>query len=217
MTDSFISKHAVSDMPPAAILAGGEGRRFGRAVKPLITLAGKPLIACVIDRIRPQSRRLAVVLREPASWPRAFDLEIVTDVAPGKGPLSGLSAALAWAADAAPALLTCPADSPFMPLDLSTRLAEAMTPDIDIAVAASGGRRHHLTALWRTALYADVNAQLAGGTTAAVHELQARHRVIEVTWPVVDHDPFFNINTPGDLTKAEGICSSTPVRGGTLP
>ena len=48
------------------ILAGGEGRRMGPGpLKPLRPLAGKPMIAHVVERLRPQVMDLVIVANDP--------------------------------------------------------------------------------------------------------------------------------------------------------
>ncbi|MFP4304819.1 MAG: NTP transferase domain-containing protein, partial [Rhodosalinus sp.] len=46
--------------PPGVILAGGRATRMGGADKPLLDLAGRPLIAHVIARLGPQCAGLAI-------------------------------------------------------------------------------------------------------------------------------------------------------------
>src|SRR3990167_2967363 len=49
------------------VLAGGEGRRMGPgAPKPLRLLAGRPMVAHVVGRLRPQGMDLVVVANDPA-------------------------------------------------------------------------------------------------------------------------------------------------------
>ena len=46
--------------PVAVLLAGGLARRMGGGDKPLRTLAGRPLLDYVLDRVRPQVRAMAL-------------------------------------------------------------------------------------------------------------------------------------------------------------
>ena len=48
------------------VLAGGEGRRMGPGVpKPLRQLGGQPMVAHVVQRLRPQVMDLVVVANDP--------------------------------------------------------------------------------------------------------------------------------------------------------
>jgi molybdopterin-guanine dinucleotide biosynthesis protein A len=186
---------------PAVILAGGEGTRLGRGSKALVRLAEKPLFVHVHDRLKSQTARVALSLRQAEAWADETKLALILDDPKGAGPLAGVAAALAWAKET-PCVLTCPTDSPLIPADLGARLSAAMDETTDIVVAASGGRRHHLTALWRTALTIPFDQPMP------VHVFQNSVRVRTAEWPVLPFDPFLNINTGDDLTLAEQLCST---------
>src|SRR3990167_10788945 len=62
------------------VLAGGEGRRMGPgALKPLRLLAGRPMVAHVVDRLRPQVMDLVVVANDPAPEFRALEVPVIAD------------------------------------------------------------------------------------------------------------------------------------------
>ena len=85
------------------ILAGGRARRMGGIDKPFAELAGRPLIAHVIDRVRPQVAALALNAAHGAAGLDAFGPPILADadadgrIEPLAGPLAGLLAGLDWA------------------------------------------------------------------------------------------------------------------------
>lgn len=205
-------------LPPGVILAGGEGRRLGMGAKPLVGLAGQPVITHVIAALKSQTCSLALSVRDTQVWANDLGLSIVVDAKNATGPLAGIAMAMTWAREKYPeatALLTCPADSPFIPKDLVARLAAVMDEETDIAVAASGGQRHHLTALWNLRIADDIAAALSSPDAVAIHRFQMRHRIHEVSWATTPFDPFFNINTADDLTKAQRIWSTAHTANGT--
>src|SRR3989304_8950973 len=73
----------------AVILAGGRGRRPGRGEKPLVPLVGKPLLAHVIARVRPQVAALVINANGPPQRYADFGYRIVAD-APAHAPLPGV-------------------------------------------------------------------------------------------------------------------------------
>ena len=92
------------------VLAGGEGRRMGPgALKPLRLLAGRPMVAHVVDRLRPQVMDLVIVANDPAPEFRALEAPVIADPADiqemarreGRrlGPLAGILAGMEWARD----------------------------------------------------------------------------------------------------------------------
>ena len=211
---SSSSDYSLKKKPPVllgVVLAGGDGVRLAQGPKAMVTLAGQPLLSHVITRLAPQLSQLAIGVRARAAWSDSLRHEVITDDALHAGPLAGVAAALMWARKkdpAVPAVLTCPTDSPFIPHDLAAHLDEKLTDNIDIVVASSNGRAHHLTALWRTNLTARLVDHLRTGGAMAVHRFQDQCRVQLVDWPTTLFDPFFNINIPDDLRRAESHWSS---------
>ncbi len=128
-------------------MAGGQSRRMGGGDKCLRPLAGKPILAYVIDRVRPQVGPLVLNANgDPARF-AAFGLPVVADVVGDfAGPLAGVLTGLEWAAEQAPAqgpgcawLASFATDAPFLPQDLVARLLAAVeTEGAEMACAASG-------------------------------------------------------------------------------
>lgn len=177
-----------------AILAGGLARRLGGGDKPLRPLAGRPLLAHVVDRLRPQVDRLILNANgDPARF-AAFGLDIVPDGLPDNpGPLAGILACLLAAADA-DWVVTVPGDAPFLPADLAARLIAAGP-----AIAASGGRRHPVIGAWRPGQARHLADLLAAGERK-VGVFAAEAAIVE--WP---GDPFLNLNEAADFAAAEAL------------
>ncbi len=193
------------------ILDGGRARRMGGADKGLIALAGRPMLARVIERLRPQCGALALSASgDPARF-ASFGLPVLADDPPGfAGPLAGILAGLESCAQSAPPRLayvaSLAADAPFAPADFVARLhAARRAAEAEIAVAASGGRTHHIAALWPVALAAELRRALRSEGLRKVESFAARFRLASAEWPSEPIDPFFNVNTPEDLALAEAL------------
>jgi molybdopterin-guanine dinucleotide biosynthesis protein A len=191
----------------AVLLAGGLSRRMGGGDKNLRLLGGRPVLAHVIERVRPQVAALALNANgDPARF-AVYGLPVVPDSVEGfAGPLAGVLAGLDWAIDAAPDcgwLLSAPTDAPFLPEDLVRRLLDASAA-ADVVVAASGGRAHPVAALWAAPLRAPLRAALEGGVRK-VEDFTRNWRVRAVAFPAEPVDPFFNLNRPEDLNEAERL------------
>ncbi len=213
------------------VLAGGLGRRMGGGDKCLRTLGGQPLIAHVIARARPQVAALLLNVNDGASAAELsrFGLPIAADVVTGfAGPLAGILTAMRWAQASAPScrwLASFAADTPFLPGDLVERLRAAVA-DVGaregaaIACAASGGRSHPVIALWPVALADDLETAVTVEKLRKIDGWTARYAVRQVSFAIeAGADPFFNVNTPQDLTRAadrlaaverRSVCRSTP-------
>lgn len=195
---------------PGVILAGGRATRMGGGDKGLRVVAGRRIIDHVIARLAPQCGSLAINANgDPARF-AGFGLPVLPDSVAGfAGPLAGVLAGLDWAAGiGAPAIVTAAADTPFFPADLVARLRAAAGPS-GLALAASPdaqGRlwQHPTFGLWPVALRDDLRAALAGGLRKIVLWTE-RHGAGQAEFPVAGHDPFFNINTPEDISEAERI------------
>ena len=180
------------------VLAGGQGRRMGGVDKGLQLLHGKPMVAHVLARLAPQVDDIIINANQNADAYGGFGHRVVPDAIGGfAGPLAGLHAGLGAAAN--PLVLTVPCDSPFLPLDLFSRLKGRMEGK-DLAVARTGDQPHPVFALVRTAVRGNLGEFLSGGGRK-VDAWYASLRVVEV--PFDDEvDAFRNINTREELDSA---------------
>lgn len=192
--------------PLGVILAGGQATRMGGGDKGLRLLGGQTILSHVIARIAPQVSDLALNANGVADRFDGFDLPVIADSLDGfAGPLAGVLAGLDWAADqGADSVVSVAADTPFFPADLVPRLilgTEGMAAPL--ALAASPDGRHPTFGLWPVSLREDLRAALQGGLRKVVLWTDG-HDGRMVEFPGTDPDPFFNINTPQDLARAEG-------------
>lgn len=185
------------------ILAGGQGRRMGGADKGLLSLAGRPLVAHVLDRLEPQVERVAISANGAAGR-FGFGVPVLADDL-GAGPLAGICAALDWATPlGATAVLSVPVDAPFLPGDLCPRLCLAAegAPG-GLAIAAAAGRDHPTFGLWPVTLLPALRAFLASGAKPKVMDFARAHGAALA--PFADGAAFANLNTPEDLAQAEAL------------
>ncbi|MBO1080888.1 molybdenum cofactor guanylyltransferase MobA [Roseomonas haemaphysalidis] len=203
-------------LPPTlgVILAGGLARRMGGGDKPLRALGGRPLLAHVAERLRPQVAALVVNANGNPARFAAFGLPVVADGVPDHpGPLAGILAALDHAAAAHPGLdwvASVPGDSPFIPTDLVARLhAARQAAGVPLACARSGGWSHPPIGLWPVALRAELRTALLAGERK-IDRWTARFGCAAAEWPDQPVDPFFNANTPAELAGAELLLHARP-------
>ncbi len=193
------------------LLAGGQSQRMGGGDKCLRPLAGKPILAHVIERARPQVSTLVLNANgDPARF-AAFGLPIVADEITGfAGPLAGVLAGLDWAAanlEGVTHVASFATDAPFLPRDLVVALRQGMREGAyELACAASLGRAHPVFGLWPLALRDDLRSALASGLRK-VDQWTSRYRLVEVEFPAAPIDPFFNANRPEDLAEAERLAA----------
>lgn len=186
---------------------------MGGGDKPLLRLAGRPMLAHVIERFRPQVASLAISATGDTDRFAAFGLPVLADPIEGHaGPLAGILAGMRWAESSMSSALflaSAAADTPFFPANLAARLREARPRGEDaIALAASSGGTHGTFGLWPIALAADLEAFLRAGGRK-VMDFADRHPRLAVAFDGLllpggeTIDPFFNVNTPEDAARAE--------------
>jgi molybdopterin-guanine dinucleotide biosynthesis protein A len=185
------------------ILAGGQAHRMGGMDKALVPLAGRPLVAHVLDRIAPQVERVLISANgDPARF-ATLGCDVVGDDVP-QGPLSGILAGLTRAARyGATHLVSTPVDTPFLPGDLVPRLLLAAEASAHgFAIACDPARDHPATAVWPIGLASALAEYLAAGG-AKVTGFTASLDPALAAFP--DARAFLNLNTPEDLAAAEAL------------
>jgi molybdopterin-guanine dinucleotide biosynthesis protein A len=192
----------------ATVLAGGRARRMGGCDKSLMRLAGRPLLDHVLACLEPQVGHILINANGDPGRFAGRGLPVVADsIDDFAGPLAGVLAGLDWVAANLPEadwMLSVPADTPFLPPDLAARLRAALEIDgPEMVCAASGGRAHHVVALWPLAGREALRRALLDEGLRKVDRWTARFRVGLVDFPATPVDPFFNVNTPDDIAEAE--------------
>ena len=198
------------------IIAGGLGRRMGGTSKATLDLGGVRLIDRAICAAQAQCQAVAINLHDATQEMQApftpLGLPLLPDALPGHaGPLAGVLAGLDYAEEKGfNALLSLPCDCPFLPDDLALRLYEATQKSATgLACAASGGRTHHIVALWPTRLREKLRRALDEGLRK-VGQFQQETGCAQVEWFFRTRDPFFNVNTPEDLLQAREWLTMRP-------
>ncbi|SDX15265.1 molybdenum cofactor guanylyltransferase [Ruegeria halocynthiae] len=210
-----------STKPLGVILAGGLATRMGGGDKGMLQIGGVSLLDRVIERLRPQVDGLSLNANGDASRFSELGLPVIADSIEGfAGPLAGVLAGLDWAAEqGAQSIVTVAADTPFFPRDLVNQLVLASAGQKHPLVLAttlrtgdealkSGGskrvNRHPTFGLWPVALRDDLRTALEGGLRKVVIWTD-QHEGREALFSTDPFDPFFNVNTPEDLGRAQAM------------
>ena len=182
------------------VLAGGMGRRMGGVDKGLVALAGRPLVAHVLERLAPQVGAVVVNANQNRDRYAAFGHPVVADEVGGfAGPLAGLHAGMTAATT--PYVITVPCDSPFLPDDLVARLAAGLERErAQLAVAQTFAQPHPVFALVDRRVLPHLTAFLEGGG----RKIDAWYASLPVATVAFDDvaDAFRNINTIDELKAA---------------
>lgn len=181
----------------AVILAGGRGSRMGGVDKGLVDYQGQPMIEHILARITPQVDHVMINANRHIEHYQTYGVPVITDENDQfDGPLAGMQAALHHAAT--DWVLSVPCDSPLLPLDLASRLSQAVQglqamsgPQAMLAIARSASGTHPVFCLMPRSVSADLDAYLQTGQRR-VGGWQALHPHVFVSFE--DEQAFTNIN-----------------------
>jgi molybdenum cofactor guanylyltransferase len=178
------------------VLAGGMGRRMDSRDKGLVEFRGIPMAQHAITRLLPQVSTLLINANRNIETYAAFGYRVVSDDVGGfAGPLAGLHAGMKSIESAR--IVTVPCDSPFLPLDLVARLAEAMQREnADITVASTGGQLQPVFALYKTSLLPSLEKFLTEGGRK-IDKWYEQHKTVAVEFD--DENAFANFNSMDEL------------------
>jgi molybdopterin-guanine dinucleotide biosynthesis protein A len=198
------------------VLAGGLARRMGGGDKALIEIGGRTILDRVLETITPQCDGVILNANGDPKRFAHFGLPIIPDDIPDfAGPLAGILAGLDWVAAHRPEiewLMSVPGDCPFLPSDLAKRLhAARIAAGTKLACAKSGDWRHPVAGLWPVTLRGDLRRALVDEDLHKIEVWTARHGIAIAEWPDKPVDPFFNVNTPEDRTRANDIAMQKSV------
>lgn len=187
----------------AIVLAGGRSSRLGGRDKALEELAGRPLIAHVLERLQPQVDDIVINCNRHQDELATFGYPLASDeTADFPGPLAGIAAALPYCKH--DLILVTPCDTPWLPTDLYQGLAAKMQPTSQLVIAHDGQRLQPLFMLLRRQLLASLQASLERGHYKVEKWCREQEAVIA---EFDTASAFANLNTEDELAaarKAEG-------------
>lgn len=183
------------------VLAGGRARRMDGRDKGLLPLAGRPMAAHAVARLRPQVGEVLINANRNLADYRSLGCRVISDgIGEYFGPLAGMLSAL----DSIdrPYLLAVPCDSPLLAADCARRLYAALERDrADLAVAYGDGRLQPVFALLRRELRDSLRGFLEAGGRK-IDRWFGDQRM--ATADFADHPEMFrNVNTPQELAQME--------------
>ena len=203
----------ISEPVVGVVLCGGRSSRMGGGDKCLLQLGGEPVLARILDRLRPQVTQIIINANGDPSRFSDFGLPVIADSIAGlAGPLAGVHAGLEWVkahASGVRSAVTVASDTPFFPSDLVLRFLSALEDDPALAVAASSEGVHPVVGLWPVVIAPQIEESLRHGMRKA-GAFTKDHGAVEVFFEIARSgkrfvDPFFNINRPEDLAYADGL------------
>lgn len=198
-------------MITTAIQAGGLSSRMGRD-KAFVELSGMPLIEHVIRRLAHIGDETLIVTNQSRAYSH-LGIRTVPDAIPGSGALVGLYSALSGAHGDTVLVVAC--DMPFLSRALLEHQLQLVS-QADVVVPLHQNQYEPLHAVYdRRVCLPAVEESLQAGEDRVV-SFYPHVRVLTVGEAILDRlDPtglsFFNVNTPQDLARAEGLIADGAV------
>jgi molybdopterin-guanine dinucleotide biosynthesis protein A len=183
----------------AVILAGGKSSRMG-SNKALLDFGGQPLIALLVERIRPLTDQILISSNDPSHY-KFLNLPVIPDRYQGHGPLAGLHAAMICNDCALYIAIAC--DLPNLRAPLLRKLI-SLAEGYDAAIPrSSDGLAHPLCAVYRRTCLPALEDSLLKGTNRVLTVLES---ALSIRWVDPKEGQFkdevlANINTPEDLER----------------
>ena len=190
-------------MASAAILAGGQARRFGGVDKGALQVGGRAILDRQLYELRQVTHDILLIGSRP--FEDIAGIRRVPDRVPNSGPLGGLDAALAAAHDEGVIILAC--DMPFVTAGFLESLL-SLSESVDAVVPRTERGYHPLCAVYRRTCHPAVIRRLVE------RRLKLLDLFEDLSVHVVDqeHVAMFggerlltNVNTPDELHELEAL------------
>lgn len=185
-----------------AILAGGQSSRMNYQNKAFLSYQEKSFIERLIEA-GSDFEEVMIIANTKEAYEH-FNLQVISDVYPGNGPLSGIHAALKVAKTSTVLCVAC--DMPLTSKEVLNGLAQA-SGDYDVCIPEYEGRLQPLCAIYSKRLVYRVEEQLKKG------DFKLQYFIRQLNYQVIRELPnrgfkwtdFLNVNTPTDLSELEEI------------
>ena len=194
-------------MRTAAILAGGQARRFGGRAKALLPLGTQRLIDRQLSVLKPVAHEVGIVASDRDRYD-SIDAPVWGDLNPGQGPLGGIQTALAETGAAWTLIVAC--DLPFLTtVFLEHLMRTGEDAEADVVIPRTDDGPQPLCAAYGRACEPVIRRRIDAGMLK-VTDLLSDVRVRELgPEDIAPFDPdgilFMNVNTQADYTRAQDL------------
>lgn len=189
------------------ILAGGKNSRMGEN-KAFLKVGKKKIIDRLVEKLKKDLEQVIIVTNERACYDY-LEVDVISDIIPGMGPLSGIHAGLKNARYEHALVMAC--DMPFVEGELGLLLMEEAT-GFDVVVPQIGEHLQPLFAVYAKNCIKPIEDCLKN----SIYKVAAFYPQVKVNYVSEEkiaalsdiEKVFINVNTPKDLERARSIeCS----------
>lgn len=186
----------------AAILAGGENKRFGGIIKACIVVDGQKIISRIVRTIDDLFSEKFLVTNSPEEFREEVHCTIISDQIDKCGPLGGIHAALKNASGEAVFIFA--GDMPYLEKHIIEILLENFRESkFDALLPQMGGLIEPLHAIYRKSILGSLEKYLSENNSRAVHDFLKTIDTGYISIPETKANikAFTNINSPEDISR----------------
>jgi molybdopterin-guanine dinucleotide biosynthesis protein A len=202
-----------------AILAGGEGKRLGTGIKPLLQVCGKPILLRLLEKLEVLGLKPLIIVHDEEQKKKIEEALVSAAVKAGwrvlldalnkQASIVGIYTALINASGEVIGVM--PSDTPFLNPAALLRLHDKLK-DSDASIPLwPNGYIEPLIAIYRVQpTLRAVEGSLVRGSlqvSSALRRLRASYVPVSEVFDSPEVETL-NINTPEDLERAEEICAN---------
>lgn len=190
------------------ILAGGLNTRI-RINKAFLAIGNEPIVQRIIEVLKPLVADIIIVANQPGSY-NSLGVQVVTDIIPQRGPLSGIHAGLKASRYQYNFVVAC--DMPFLEPSLISYLLEC-SPGFDVVVPRMGNYLQPLHAVYSRVCFQPIEENLLANRRQIISFYdKVRVKYVDVDRLLTEAElnrMFFNINTRCDYEQAKRLWKQT--------
>ena len=193
----------------AVVLAGGKSKRFGED-KNMAKLGNITLLEYVLKKVTQKFKKTLIISNQNLNIKKLNSVTIVPDCIQGNlGPLVGVVTAMKWIKknnEKYQWVGTFPCDAPFFPEKLVKKLIdETKKNNFDIVIPRYKDQNHPVFGIWSLDLIDSLKKYLLDEDLKKIDTWIFRNKYKILNFKDLKYDPFFNINTVQELSKANSI------------
>ena len=189
----------------AAILAGGQARRFGGRDKAALLVGSSAILDRQLALLRAVVDRVLIITNDQARYTR-YGVPTAGDLVTGAGALGGLYTAICAAGTPRTLVVAC--DLPFLTAAFLSRLV-ADGADVDLLLPRTADGLQPFCATYSQRAGAQIGLRIQAGVRKVSDALRSTEGLIrrelapdELAPYDRDGTLFFNVNTPDDYARA---------------
>lgn len=201
-------KNRIHDEIAAVILAGGKATRMGgHRDKAFLKIDGEPIVTRQLKTLKKIFKEIIIVTNSVDTYKKIRGVRVISDIIPGRGPLSGIHAGLSASSHRHNFVVAC--DMPFINEALIRHTIENKN-DYDVMIPRIDGKFHPLFGIYSKGCIVVIEEMLKHDRLkiSNIFTRVKAHFISKSRMTRFDEKLFslVNVNTKEDLAIADSGC-----------